>query len=173
MKNIYLIGFMGTGKSAVGSVLAEQLGMACVEMDRQIETQQNMTITEIFERYGEAYFRDLETEFLRMQGSGRPVVVSCGGGSVLREENAALMRERGSIVLLTARPETVYERVKRSTNRPVLNGHMSVSDIGELMEKRRVCYEEVADLRVATDGRSVREICEEIQKRMAEKQEQG
>ena len=63
--------------------------------------------------------------------------------------------------------------MKRSTNRPVLNGHMNVSDIGELMEKRRVRYEEVADLRVATDGRSIREICEEIQERMAEKQEQG
>lgn len=173
MKNIYLIGFMGTGKSAVGSVLAEQLNTTCVEMDRQIETQQNMTITEIFERYGETYFRDLETAFLRAQGAGRPVVVSCGGGCVLREENAALMRKRGRIVLLTARPETVYERVKRSANRPVLKGHMNVSDIGELMEKRRGRYEEVADFSVATDERSVREICAEIQMRMAEKQEQG
>ena len=173
MKNIYLIGFMGTGKSAVGSVLAEQLGMACVEMDRQIETQQNMTITEIFERYGETYFRTLETEFLRAQGTGSPVVISCGGGSVLREENAALMRKKGSIVLLTARPETVYERVKQSTNRPVLNGHMNLSDIGKLMEKRRARYEGVADFSVATDGRSVREICGEIQKWIAEKRERG
>ena len=69
------------------------------------------------------------------------------------------MRKKGSIVLLTARPETVYERVKQSTNRPVLNGHMNLSDIGKLMEKRRARYEEVADFSVATDGRSVREIC--------------
>ena len=80
MKNIYLIGFMGTGKSAVGSVLAEQLGMACVEMDRQIETQQNMTITEIFERYGETYFPD--------SGDG----VFAGAGN--RESGRHLLRGR-------------------------------------------------------------------------------
>lgn len=162
MKNIYLIGFMGTGKSTVGSVLGASLGAKCVEMDELIEEQQQMAITEIFDRYGETYFRDLETELLHSFADGQGLVVSCGGGSVLRDENAAAMKQSGSIVLLTAEPETIYERVRHSTNRPVLNGHMNVAYIRELMEKRRARYEAVADVRVATDGKSAETICAEI-----------
>lgn len=162
MKNIYLIGFMGTGKSTVGSALAERLHATCVEMDELIEEQQQMAITEIFDTYGEAHFRDLETALLHSFADGEGLVVSCGGGCVLRDENAAVMKRSGSIVLLTASPETIYERVRHSTNRPVLNGHMSVAYIRELMEKRRARYEAVADVRVATDGKSAGTICAEI-----------
>lgn len=162
MRNIYLIGFMGTGKSTVGRLLAQKTGAKCFEMDELIEEQQNMPITQIFENYGEEHFRDLETELLRSLGDKERLVVSCGGGSVLREENAQMMKQSGCVVLLTATPETVYERVKKGTNRPVLNGHMNVEYICELMEKRRARYEEVADLCIATDGKSVETICEEI-----------
>ncbi len=162
MKNIYLIGFMGTGKSTVAKELIKQTHAKGVEMDQLIEEQQNMAITDIFRQYGETYFRDLETELLRSLGTEEHLVVSCGGGTVLRDENAALMKEQGCIVLLTATPETVYERVKNSSNRPILNGNMSVEYISELMEKRRARYESVADIRVATDGKDVSTICEEI-----------
>ena len=91
-------------------------------------------------------------------------VVSCGGGSVLRDENAALMKENGCIVFLRATPETIYERVKDSTNRPILNGNMNVEYIRELMEKRRPRYEAVADICVDTDGKDVDAISEEILK---------
>lgn len=162
MKNIYLIGFMGTGKSTVAKELAKRLGAECVEMDQRIEEDQAMAITEIFEKYGEEHFRNLETELLRSFAEEEHLVVSCGGGSVLREENAALMKAKGEIVLLAARAETIYERVKDSTNRPVLNGHMSVEYIQELMNCRSARYEAVADVCIATDTKNVDEICAEI-----------
>ncbi len=162
MKNIYLIGFMGTGKSTVARELIKQTNAKGVEMDQLIEEQQNMAITDIFRQYGETHFRDLETALLRSLGTEDNLVVSCGGGAVLRDENAAIMKEHGCIVLLTATPETIYERVKNSSNRPILNGNMSVEYISELMEKRRARYESVADIRVATDGKDVSTICEEI-----------
>lgn len=162
MRNIYLIGFMGTGKSTVAQELAETVGAKCVEMDALIEEQQQRTITEIFEKYGETYFRDLETALLESFTGEENQIISCGGGSVLREENAALMKESGCIILLTATPETIYMRVKNDTNRPVLNGNMNVEYIRELMEMRRERYETVADIQIDTDGKSTREICAEI-----------
>lgn len=162
MKNIYLIGFMGAGKSTVAKELVAAVGAKGVEMDQLIEDQQNMPITEIFERYGEKHFRDLETELLESLAKEENLVVSCGGGSVLRDENTVLMKENGCIVLLTAEPETIYERVKNSTNRPILNGNMNVEYIRSLMEKRRERYESVADIRVATDGKDIKTICAEI-----------
>lgn len=162
MKNIYLIGFMGAGKSTVAKELVAAAGATGVEMDQRIEEQQKMAITEIFEKFGEEHFRDLETELLRSFAGETNLVISCGGGSVLREENTTIMKENGSIVLLTATPETIYGRVKNSTNRPILNGNMNVDYIRELMEKRRERYESVADIRVATDGKDVKAICAEI-----------
>lgn len=162
MKNIYLIGFMGAGKSTVARKLEEMTGARRIEMDQLLEEQQGKKITEIFAEHGEEYFRDLETELLRSFAREENLIVSCGGGSVLREENAALMKEAGRIVLLTASPETIYNRVKDSTNRPILNGNMNVDYIRELMEKRRPRYEAVADCRVATDGKDICRICEEV-----------
>lgn len=162
MKNIYLIGFMGAGKSMIARALVKRTGAKGVEMDELIETQQKMAITEIFEKYGEAHFRDLETELLRSLKAETDLIVSCGGGSVLRDENAALMKENGYIVLLSATPQTIYERVKDSRNRPVLNGNMNVEYIRELMEKRRARYESVADVRIATDGKDADAICTEL-----------
>lgn len=162
MKNIFLIGFMGSGKSTIAKVLSEKLGVAQVEMDEMIVKEQGMPITEIFEKYGEEHFRDIETDLVRRLQELDGVVVSCGGGAVLREENREIMKKSGCIVLLTAKPETILERVKHSTNRPVLNGHMNVEYITELMEKRRACYETAADYVVATDGKKREEICEEI-----------
>jgi len=162
MKNIFLIGFMGCGKSTIAGLLAERLGVSQVEMDELIVQEQGMPITEIFEKYGEEHFRDIETDLIRRLQTSDGVVVSCGGGAVLREENRKMMKESGVIVWLTAKPETILERVKNSTNRPILNGHMNVEYIAELMEKRRECSQEAADYPLATDGKSREEICEEI-----------
>ena len=162
MKHIFLIGFMGCGKSTVARRLSKQLALPRIEMDEQIVTEQGMPIAEIFEKYGEAHFRDIETDLLSRICKEEGAVVSCGGGAVLREENVALMKEAGRIVLLTATPETILERVKHNNDRPVLNGHMNVEYIAELMEKRRACYEAAADMVVATDGRSIDQICKEI-----------
>ena len=162
MKNIYLIGFMGAGKSTVARELEKQTGARRIEMDELIEEQQQMAITQIFEQYGEDYFRDLETELLKSFVEQENLIVSCGGGSVLRDDNTALMKKAGCIVLLTAKPETVYERVKDSTNRPILNGNMNVEYIRTLMEKRKARYKAVADVLIATDGMEISEICEKL-----------
>ena len=160
--NIYLIGFMGCGKSTVARKLEKAYNRKLIEMDEEIERQQGMSIPDIFAQRGEAAFRDLETQFLRDLQNVKNVVVSCGGGVVLREENVELMKQNGKIVLLTAAPETIYERVKDSTNRPVLNGNMNVSYIEELMKKREPKYLAAADQIVPTDGKTIADICKEI-----------
>ena len=161
-EHIFLIGFMGCGKSTNAACLAEMTGARQVEMDQMIVENEGMAIADIFEEKGEAYFRELETELIKSFAGVEPAVISCGGGAVLKEENVRLMKESGKIVLLMAEPGTIYERVKDSTERPVLNGNMNVGYIEELMEKRRPKYEEAADVTIATDGKTSKEICEEI-----------
>ena len=161
-EHIFLIGFMGCGKSMNAARLAEMTGAEQVEMDQEIVNGEQMEIAEIFKEKGEPYFRSLETELIRSFSDRDPAVISCGGGAVLKEENVRLMKKCGKIVLLTATPETIYGRVKDSTERPVLNGNMNLSYIEDLMEKRRPKYEAAADITVATDGKTAEEICEEI-----------
>lgn len=165
--NIMLIGFMGCGKSTVAAELTKRLSLEQIEMDALIAKEAGMSIPDIFATYGEEYFRKLETDMLRKFRDLKPVVVSCGGGVVLRDENIEIMKGQGRIVWLTATPQTVYERVKDSTDRPVLNGNMNVAYIGELMEKRREQYQAAADILVATDGKTVEEICDEILEKIA------
>lgn len=160
--HIFLIGFMGTGKSTVARMLKEQLHGEQVEMDACLEAQEGQSIASMFEQYGEAYFRDKETAFLYSLKGQTSRVVSCGGGVVTRGENRNFMKKHGKVVLLTARPETVLERVQGSQERPILNGNMNVEYIGQLMEKRQASYEAAADLTVSTDGKTVEEICQEI-----------
>lgn len=161
-KHIYLIGFMGTGKSTISRALHKRLSWDEIDMDAAIEQEQQMKITDIFAQHGEAYFRDLETDCLVNLSEQDAAIVSCGGGAVLRSENVKLMRTSGTIVLLTATPETVYERVKHSTNRPILNGNMNVEYIAQLMDKRKNAYETACEVRVSTDGKTPDEIAKEI-----------
>ncbi len=159
---------MGSGKSTNGKTLSDMTGADLIEMDDEIKKDMNMEITEIFDKYGEPYFRDLETQLIRDITGRAPAIVSCGGGAVLRSENVALMKENGVIVLLEAEPETIYERVSDSTDRPVLNGNMNIGYITDLMEKRRPAYESAADITAVTDGRTSDEICSEILDRVSD-----
>lgn len=111
-KNILLIGFMGTGKSTVSARLKKELDMKEVDTDMLIEKRQGMTISDIFAKKGEEAFRNMETELLKELKSERNLIISCGGGMALRDENAAVMKEAGTVVWLTAEPETILERVK-------------------------------------------------------------
>lgn len=165
--NIFLIGFMGVGKSTVAAELKTRLQMELIEMDETIEKEQGMAIARMFEQYGEEHFRDIESAFVEGLLNSDGKVISCGGGAVLRQRNADAMKKSGKIVLLTAAPKTIYGRVKGSTSRPILNGNMNVEYISGLMEKRRPRYEEVADIIVETDGKSAAAICEEIAGRLA------
>ena len=169
--NIVLIGFMGAGKSTVSDYLSTMFAMEVVEMDRLIAERQQMSIPDIFETYGEEYFRDLETNLLiEMQGY-KNKVISCGGGAALRERNVKEMKKNGRVVLLTASPQTIYERVKNDGDRPVLNGKKNVEGISELMEQLREKYEAAADIVIQTDGKSILQICEELIRRLSEMEE--
>lgn len=160
--NIVLIGFMGTGKSTISEYFRKNYGLDVVEMDQEIADREGMSIPDIFSTYGEEYFRNLETRLLVELQSKDNVMISCGGGAALRPQNVVEMKKNGKVVLLTADPETVYQRVKDSDDRPVLKGRKNVEFISELMEKRREKYEAAADIVVQTDNRDVGDICREI-----------
>ena len=162
MNNIYLIGFMGSGKSAVCSRLHELTGMEVVEMDAILADNEKMTINDIFATKGEEYFRDKETELLTQLSDESRKAVSCGGGAILRPQNVSLMKESGKIILLSAKPETIYDRLKDSDDRPLLHGNMNVPFIAEMIDKRRPRYESAADYTVKVDGKSLDDICREI-----------
>ena len=161
-RNIALIGFMGVGKTTTSGRLRDILGMEEVETDELIIGQEGMPITQIFAEKGEPYFRQVETQVILRLQDRSGLIISCGGGVAMRQENVDNLRRGSRIVLLTASPETILKRVGHSTDRPLLNGHMNVEYISELMEKRRPFYEAAADITVATDGRSADQICAEI-----------
>jgi len=160
--NIMLIGFMGCGKTVVSECLSSLLEMESIEMDALIVEKEKKSIPEIFSEYGEAYFRNLESNtLLELQKRSR-IIVSCGGGVVLRDENVELMKKRGRVVLLTASPETVLERLKDTTDRPLLNNNMNVEYIAELMAKRDAKYKNAADIIVNTDSKSILKVAEDL-----------
>ena len=169
--HIFLIGFMGSGKSTVAKYLSSAYQMKQIEMDEQIEKNEGRSISSIFEKEGEEYFRTLETELLKSLDPRETFVVSCGGGVAVKEENVREMKEKGRIILLSAQPETVYARVKNSHNRPLLEGNMNVSYIKDLMDKRQKLYERAADFQVKTDGRTAKDIGEEIIKQIRKEEE--
>ncbi len=162
MERIYLIGFMGSGKTSTGSLLAERLGFGFVDMDDVIVETAGMSIPEIFSRFGENYFRDIETQVLKRVAREAKRVVSCGGGVIIKEENRRILRDTGRVVYLKTSPEVAYERIKGDTNRPLIQVPDPLGRIRELMEKRRRWYEETAHLVVDTDGKGPSEVAEEV-----------
>lgn len=164
--NIVLIGFMGAGKSTISEFLKTVFAMEVIEMDQIIAERQGMSISDIFETYGEEYFRDLETNLLIEMQSKKNMVISCGGGVPMRERNVVEMKKNGRVVLLTAKPETILNRVKDNHDRPLLEGNKTVPFIADLMEKRREKYQAAADIVIETDDKSELEICEELVKKL-------
>ena len=164
MKNghIFLIGFMGAGKSTVSNYLHQVYGMEQMEMYEEIERRRGKSISRIFAEDGEEHFRNLETELLKSLDTEKNLVVSCGGGTAMRECNVQKMKSQGKIVWLAVRPETVYNRVKDSHNRPLLEGNMNTEYIKKLMNARIPKYRSAADIVVDTDGRTAEDICREI-----------
>lgn len=164
MKQIFLIGFMGTGKTTISRSLQNILHINVIDMDQEIERTEGMSIPDIFAKKGEVYFRQCETNFLTGLKEKEKAVISCGGGVPLREENVEAMRACGTIILLTASPETIYERVKDSHDRPLLEKNKTPEYIKKLLEEREPYYKKAADLEVATDGKNTMQIAQEIKK---------
>ncbi|MBQ5330639.1 MAG: shikimate kinase [Oscillospiraceae bacterium] len=157
---VYLCGFMGCGKSTVGKLLAKNLGQRFTDMDAYIVQCERMSIPDIFSFRGEEYFRDRETaaiEQLGLQGG----VIACGGGAMLREENAALAAHHGRTVFIDVPFETCYERIKNDSNRPLVVNNTRAS-LEELFNKRRVIYLKNTAVHIAGTGSPM-----EIAKRIA------
>jgi shikimate kinase len=161
MGNIVLTGFMGTGKTAVGRELSRLLNMKLVDVDTEIEKSEQMTINEIFKQFGELRFREIETEMIRELSERKDVIISTGGGAVLRQENVDILRKQGIIVCLMATPETILKRTSHSSHRPLLQVEDPFGKIKELLDFRRPFYEK-ADIMIDTDGKTPRQIAEEI-----------
>lgn len=159
---IYLIGFMGVGKTSVSKELGKILNRLVIEIDEIVEMNSNMSISNIFSEFGEDYFRNLEAEALSSIQGDTNVVVSTGGGIVTREVNVDIMKKEGIVVLLKAKPETVYNRLKDTNTRPILNNNMNIEFISDLMGKREDLYNRVKDIEIETDNKTIREVCFEI-----------
>ncbi|MBR6171858.1 MAG: shikimate dehydrogenase [Eubacterium sp.] len=163
--NLILVGYMGSGKSTTGRMVAGRKGMSFLDMDAAIEEEAGITIREIFEREGEQGFRDRETAFLKKL-SVVNTVIATGGGVVLRKENRELLRKCGRVVLLSATEETTFQRVKNDKNRPLLDasGERELKEkIRRMLENREAAYLAAADHVVVTDGRSADSIADELQ----------
>lgn len=161
-RHIFLIGFMGTGKSAVSKELAKLMNLKVLDTDALIVEAGGESITEIFEQKGEVYFRQLETQVLEEISGFEKSIISCGGGLPLKIENQELMKKAGKVILLTASAENIYKRVKEDNQRPLLKDNMNEEYIEGLMGKRQAAYETAADIIVETDNKNIVEICEEI-----------
>lgn len=158
--NIILVGFMGTGKTSVSRMLASRLGWNCVDTDAEIERRESRSIPEIFMQEGECRFRSIETAVLRDVLGGTQQVVATGGGAVLAEENRILMRERGFVAALTAKAETIIERVRQDPERPLLKGNLE-ERVARLLEDRKHAYD-FAHMRVDTSHLDIGSIAQRI-----------
>lgn len=156
MKNIYLIGFMGTGKTAVGKLLSDLLKLEFVDLDALIEKEQGITISEIFTDKGEAYFRELEAAVLKGVARKNDLVVSCGGGIVINPGNISLMKKSGFCVCLFASIKTILSRTAGQSHRPLLNVAHPEQAIEELLKARAPFYAQ-ADLSIDTSSITVLE----------------
>ena len=161
MENIILTGFMGTGKSSVGKVLAERLGYRFIDIDELIVAESDLTIIEIFASHGEQHFRALETEMLKRIESERGLVVSTGGGAVINPENRRRMRSAGRVVNLSASAETIKKRLMGDAERPLLQSDKSLEKIIALIAEREPFYAD-ADIRIDTTSKNIEDIVSEI-----------
>ncbi len=138
--NIYLLGFMGTGKTSVGRRLAHKLKFKFIDSDAEIEKKYSMQVKEIFEKFGEARFREMEREFIESGHPNNNCVVSCGGGLVCRDTMPELVKSKGVSVVLFSKPEEILERISKNNKRPLLNVENPLEKIKELIAQRTPYY---------------------------------
>ena len=166
IKNLYLIGFMGVGKSTIARALRKRIGWELVDTDALIVRDQGMPVTEIFAQKGEEEFRRIETETLAEISEREHQIISCGGGIPMRDENIRIMKENGICILLTASPYVILKRVEKKNTRPLLEGKKTIRDISSLVKMRMPYYEKACDERVSVNHRTVRMVVEEIVRRL-------
>jgi shikimate kinase len=159
--NIALVGFMGAGKSSAGRLVAEQLHFEFLDTDELIQARTGRTIAEIFAGSGEPAFRELERDVVGELASRKRTVISTGGGLPTNPANLAALKEHALVVCLWASPERIWERVRNQSHRPLLQDADPQRKIRELLELRAPFYRQ-ADVLINTDGRSAREVAQQI-----------
>jgi len=161
--NIALIGFMGVGKTAVGKVLAEKLGMSFIELDLLIEQKAGKSIPEIFQQEGEIAFRELEMRVTEEVASKKKAVIACGGGIVLNKINIDWLRKSARMVYLTASPGVILKRVANEEGqRPLLEVDNPTLAIREMLSFRKPFYERAADIIIDTSKLDIDAVAEQI-----------
>lgn len=156
--HIFLIGFMGAGKSTVACLVADSLAMPCADLDDVIESRSGSMVSELFAETGEEGFRALETDVLASLEGSTPTVIACGGGIVTRPENRAALKRMGTVVLLEVSAEEAIARVGDATTRPLLSGPSGALAATSLLKAREALYRSVSDTVVDTEGRTPEQV---------------
>ena len=160
-KNIVLVGLMGAGKTSVGEVLSKKYRLNFVDIDYIIEINAQMSISQIFSKYGENYFRELEKMTISSCSTKYNTIISTGGGALENQENITNLKKNGILVYLKASPNILYERIKEQGNRPLLQNEKPLKTLIELLKKREKNYLK-SDIIIETDNKSIEEIVKEI-----------
>ncbi len=166
MKNIYLIGMMGSGKTSTARELSALLKMPLIDLDAELEKKNGKKIAEIFREKGEDWFRDTETTILTQYPADTSAVFATGGGVIIRNENREWMRACGTVVYLETDLEDLWKRVSKETGRPLLEDFDPKQKLMSILNTRRPLYEGCAHIRVVTNGKTPREVAVEIEKNL-------
>ncbi|MEA3162883.1 MAG: shikimate kinase, partial [Verrucomicrobiota bacterium] len=161
VRNLVLVGFMGSGKSSVGREIARRWGFRFIDTDTTIRHKYRKSIPDIFATFGEPFFRDEENKTLQELQASQEAVIATGGGIILQPRNHPLLRTLGVVVWLTASEETIWERVSRNQNRPLLRTNDPRTTIRNLMSTRYPLYAAVADITVETTGLTHQEVADQ------------
>lgn len=160
-ENIIITGFMGTGKSIVAEELARKLRMEFIDMDQIIEERQELTISDIFARYGENYFREQENKLVKELSRKENMVIATGGGTLISSDNNRILNQKGKVICLYADSQTIYNRVKRKNDRPLLNGENILDKINHLLKERKKIYANVK-WKIDTTNFTTQEVVDKI-----------
>ena len=160
----YLIGMMGSGKSSVGKLLANKLQFSNIDIDKEIEKDEKLSIKEIFEKKGENYFREIESKYLLRKR--KLAVVSCGGGIILYKKNREFLKTSGYTIYLKSSIPTLEKRLLNENGRPLLSNDNLKETLINIYSKRKTFYTSAANTTIITDRRSVKEVCELIIKKL-------
>jgi len=160
-KNIIITGFMGTGKSVIAKELARKLKMEFIDMDQIIEEGLGISIADIFARYGENYFREQENKLVKELSQKENRVIATGGGTLLSSDNARILGQAGEIVCLYADSQTIYNRVKKKNDRPLLKGENILNKINLLLEERKKIYDNIK-WKINTTNFTTQEVVDKI-----------
>ena len=156
-QNLYLIGMMGTGKSVVGQIVSEKLGLSFLDSDHEIEEKTGLSINEIFTEFGEEKFRELEHSFVVEGHESEGNLISCGGGLCIAQGMLEQLKEKGLVICLWASPETILSRTQANSNRPLLKVDSPLAEIERILAQREKRYL-AADKVLSTDNRSIEQV---------------